>query len=52
MAAWTHNSNVNILGYTPLQLATGKNITFPGISTANEATESLYDDELVRRIME
>ena len=52
MAAWTHNLNVNILGFTPLQLATGKNVIFPGISTANEASESLYDDELVRKIME
>ena len=24
MAAWTHNMNVNTLGFTPLQLATGK----------------------------
>ena len=36
MAAWTHNSNVNVLGFTPLQLATGKNVIFPGISTAND----------------
>ena len=52
MAAWTHNYNVNIHGFTPLQLATGKNVIFPGISTANEASESVYDDELVRKIME
>ena len=24
MAAWTHNTNVNVLGYSPLQLMTGK----------------------------
>ena len=24
MAAWTHNTNVNILGFTLLQLVTGK----------------------------
>ena len=28
MASWTHNSNVNILGYTPLQLVTGKKRCF------------------------
>ena len=52
MAAWTHNTNVNILGFTPLQLATGKNVVFPGILTGNMATESLYDDERVRMINE
>ena len=30
MAAWTHNYNVNILGYTPLQLVTGKTWYFQG----------------------
>ena len=52
MAAWTHNTNVNILGFTPLQLVTGKNVVFPGISTGNMATQSLYDDERVRMINE
>ena len=52
MAAWMHNSNVNTLGFTPLQLVTGKNIVFPGISTGDIQTESLYDDEMVRNIME
>ena len=31
---------------------TGKSIVFPGLTTGNTATESLYDDEAVRRIME
>ena len=52
MASWTHNMNVNVLGYSPLQLVTGKNVIFPGITTGNVATESLYDNELVRKIME
>ena len=52
MAAWTHNTNVNTLGCTPLQLTTGKIVTFPGISIGNEVIESLYDDELVHKIME
>ena len=52
MASWTHNTNVNTLGFTPMQLVTGKSVVFPGISTGNIATESLYDDEMVRSIME
>ena len=31
---------------------TGKGITFPGLRTGDMATDSLYDDEAVRRIME
>ena len=52
MSAWTHNTNVNVLGYSPLQLMTGKSIMFPGLTTGDTATESLYDDETVRKIME
>ena len=52
MAAWTHNTNVNTLGYCPLQLVTGKSIILPGRTSGNLATESLYDDEAVKRIME
>ena len=40
MAAWTHNTNVNVLGYAPMQLVTGKSVTIPGITTGNEATEA------------
>ena len=52
MAAWTHNTNVNILGYEPMRLVTGKSVIFPGISTGNLATESLFDSEAVSKIME
>ena len=52
MASWTHNTNVNTLGYSPLQLMTGKSIVLPGLTSGNMATESLYDDESIRRIME
>ena len=38
--------------YSPLQLMTGKGITFPGLTNGNLATDSLYDDEAVRMIME
>jgi len=52
MASWTHNTNQNTLGYSPLQLVTGKSIVLPGLSNGNMTTESLYDDEAVRGIME
>merc|ERR1712148_152232 len=52
MASWTHNTNQNTRGYSPLQLVTGKSIMLPGLSNGNLATESLYDDEAIRRIME
>merc|ERR1712105_86017 len=37
---------------SPLQLVTGKSMVLPGLSNCNLATESLYDDEAIRRIME
>ena len=52
MASWTHKTNMNVLGFSPLQLMTGKNVVFPGITSGNEAMDSHYDDEVVRRIME
>merc|ERR1712030_120805 len=47
-----HNTNQNTRGYSPLELVTGKSIVLPGLSNGNLATESLYDDEAIRRIME
>merc|ERR1712243_93487 len=51
-AAWTHNTSVNKLGYTPLQLVTGKSVTLPGLTTGNESTESMTDCEAVQRTLE
>ena len=51
-AAWTHNTSVNKLGYTPLQLVTGKAVTLPGLTTGNVVTESLTDSKAVQRTME
>ena len=50
--AWTHNTSVNKLRYTPLQLVTGIAVTLPGPTTGNIATESLTDSEAVQRTME
>ena len=52
MASWTHNTNVNVLGYSPLQLVTGKSIFLPGLNNGNVVTESEFDDEAVRMIRE
>ena len=43
---------MNKLGYSPLQLVTGQAVMIPGLTTGNEATESMTDSEAVRRIME
>ena len=51
-AAWTHNTNVNRAGYSPLTLVTGKAVTIPGLTMGNEGSESVTDLEAVRRIME
>ena len=51
-AAWTHNTLVNKLGYTPLQLVTGKAVSLPGLTTGNVATESMTDSEAVQRTLE
>ena len=50
--AWTHNTNVNKLGYTPLQLVTGKSFVLLGLTMGNEATESLLDTEAVQKVIE
>ena len=52
IAAWTHNTNMNKLGYDPLSLVTGKAVIFPGILSADIATESMYDNKAIKRIME
>ena len=52
MAKWTHNMNANKGEFTPLTLAKGKSVTFPGISGGNIFRESLNNNESVRRIME
>ena len=52
VAAWTHNTSVNKLGYCPLQLVTEKAVAHPGLATGNIATESLADAKAVQRTME
>ena len=49
---YLHNTSINKLGYSPLQLMTGKAVTLPGLTTGNEATESMTDSEAVQRTME
>ena len=51
-AAWTHNTSVNKLGYSPLQLVTGKSVALPGITAGNVGTKSMTDCEALQRKME
>ena len=51
-AAWTHNTSVNKLGYTPLQLVTGKSVNLPGLTTGYQSTVSILDFEAVQRTLE
>ena len=40
MATWTHNSNPNATGFSPLQLVTGKGVNILGISYRDTGMES------------
>ena len=51
LAGWCHNTNVNKLGYSPMQLVTEKSVVFPGLTTGNMSTDSAFDSEYVQRIM-
>ena len=51
MAVWTHNTNINRLGFDPLTLVTGKAVVFPGLSDVDIASKSFFDSEAVRKIM-
>ena len=52
VAAWTHNTSIDKLGYFPLELMTGKSVTLPGLITGDTATESMTDCEAFQRTME
>ena len=51
-AGWTHNTSINKLGYSPLQLVTGKSVTLPGLTTGNVSTKSVTNCEVVQRTMD
>ena len=51
-AAWVHNSSVNKLGYTPLQLVTRKSVLLPGLTKGNAGTESMTECEAMQQTME
>ena len=64
-AQWTHNTNVSRHGFVPLQIMTGKSISFPGLESRVEETEvsehimemlkarkALSEKEFKRRIKE
>ena len=49
---WTHNTSINKLGFSPLQLVTGKAETIPGLTTRNVATKSMTNSEAVQKMMQ
>ena len=52
MASWTHNTILNVKGFQPLQLMTGKSVMIPSLTMGNLARDSVCHDEMVRNIME
>ena len=52
VAAWTHKTSKNKLGYSPLQLVTGKSVTLPALTTGIVSIESMTDCEAVHRTLE
>jgi len=52
VASWTQNTNLNILGFQPLQLVTNKNVMIRGFAMDAMAMDWLYDDNMIRIIME
>ena len=48
MSSWTHNMNVNCLGFDPMSLVTGKSVVYPGVSSADIASESMFDLEAIK----
>ena len=43
---------MNVLGYDPMSLVTGKAVSFPGVTTGTVATDSGFSSEHIQRIME
>ena len=50
IAAWTHNTNKSRKGFLPLQIATGKAVTFPGIERKIE-NEKIEEDKALNQGM-
>ena len=50
--SWTNNNNVNKLGYTLMQLVTGKSCNLPGLTIGKVVTESVSDTQAVQRVIE
>ena len=51
IAAWSHNTNVNRLGYSPMQLQLGKAVSLPGFTEGSIVTDSKFENELVEKLI-
>ena len=51
-ASWTHNTSINVLGFSPMLLKTGVAATIPGITMGDMSTEGIPRSDSVRQLME
>ena len=50
-AAWTHNTSVNVKGFTPMMIVTGKAVMQPDLSQSDTATSVMSDSEAVKKVI-
>ena len=48
IAGWTHNTNSNRSGFSPMQLVTGKSVIIPGITYSNPVNHGETNSEIVQ----
>ena len=48
LASWTHNNNMMVSGYTPMQLMARKSVIFPSISQGNHCMKMKWLEGLER----
>ena len=52
LAGWVHNTNVNRLGYSPMQLMIGKVTNLPGFIKGMRVTDTNIALEIVKKKLE
>ena len=51
-ASWTHNTSINVLGFSPMLLKTGVAATIPGVTMGDMSTEEIPRSDAVMQLME
>ena len=49
MTSWTHNTNVNVLGFQPLQLVTGQSVMILGLTIGDMVMVFLQPLKYIKR---